>query len=117
MNHGIIGWLALNPVAANLMMLLIIASGLVAATVVTEEVFPEIDLDRIRIQVPYLGAAPEEVEAGVVVRIEEAIKDIDGIKQIRSFAAEGSARSVAPRWRASMPSSRTLSTRRCSDAC
>ena len=90
-NHGIIGWLALNPVAANLMMLLIIASGLVAATVVTEEVFPEIDLDRIRIQVPYLGAAPEEVEAGVVVRIEEAIKDIDGIKQIRSFAAEGSA--------------------------
>ena len=74
MNHGIIGWLALNPVAANLMMLLIIASGLVAATVVTEEVFPEIDLDRIRIQVPYLGAAPEEVEAGVVVRIEEAIK-------------------------------------------
>ena len=91
MNHGIIGWLALNPVAANLMMLLIIASGLVAATVVTEEVFPEIDLDRIRIQVPYLGAAPEEVEAGVVVRIEEAIKDIDGIKQIRSFAAEGSA--------------------------
>ena len=90
-NHGIIGWLALNPVAANLMMLLIIASGLVAATVVTEEVFPEVDLDRIRIQVPYLGAAPEEVEAGVVVRIEEAIKDIDGIKQIRSFAAEGSA--------------------------
>ena len=90
-NHGIIGWLALNPVAANLMMLLIIASGLVAATVVTEEVFPEIDLDRIRIQVPYLGAAPEDVEAGVVVRIEEAIKDIDGIKQIRSFAAEGSA--------------------------
>ena len=90
-NHGIIGWLALNPVAANLMMLLIIASGLVAATVVTEEVFPEIDLDRIRIQVPYLGAAPEEVEAGVVVRIEEAIKDVDGIKQIRSFAAEGSA--------------------------
>ena len=88
---GIIGWLALNPVAANLMMLLIIASGLVAATVVTEEVFPEIDLDRIRIQVPYLGAAPEDVEAGVVVRIEEAIKDIDGIKQIRSFAAEGSA--------------------------
>ena len=90
-NHGIIGWLALNPVAANLMMLLIIASGLVAATVVTEEVFPEIDLGRIRIQVPYLGAAPEEVEAGVVVRIEEAIKDIAGIRQIRSFATEGNA--------------------------
>ena len=86
-----IGWLALNPVAANFMMLLIIVSGFLAATVVTEEVFPEIDLDRIRIQVPYLGAAPEEVDAGVVVRIEEAIEDIAGIKQIRSFAVEGSA--------------------------
>ena len=73
------------------MMLLIIVSGFLAATVVTEEVFPEIDLDRIRIQVPYLGAAPEEVDAGVVVRIEEAIEDIAGIKQIRSFAVEGSA--------------------------
>ena len=73
------------------MMLLIIVSGLLAATVVTEEVFPEIDLGRIRIQVPYLGAAPEEVDAGVVVRIEEAIEGIAGIKQIRSFAVEGSA--------------------------
>ena len=88
---SVIGWLALNPVAANLMMLLIIVSGLLAATVVTEEVFPEIDLGRIRIQVPYLGAAPEEVDAGVVVRIEEAIEGIAGIKQIRSFAVEGSA--------------------------
>ena len=76
---------------ANFMMLLIIVSGLLAATVITEEVFPEIDLDRIRIQVPYLGAAPEEVDAGVVVRIEEAIEDIAGIKQIRSFAVEGGA--------------------------
>ena len=40
---------------------------------------------------PYLGAAPEEVEAGVVIRIEEAIQGIDGIKEIQSTASEGSA--------------------------
>ena len=60
MKHGIIGWFACNPVAANLMMVLIIVSGLLATAVVTEEVFPEIDLDRIRVEVPYLGAAPED---------------------------------------------------------
>ena len=91
MKSGGIAWFARNPVAANLMMVFIIASGLIATTAVTEEVFPEVDLDRISIQVPYLGAAPEEVEEGVVLRIEEAIQGIDGIKQIVSTASEGSA--------------------------
>ena len=90
MNRAI-GWLARNPVAANLLMVLIVAGGLTGAATVTEEVFPELDLRRIRIQVPYLGAAPEEVESGVVVRIEEAVQNIDGVQQIASTASEGSA--------------------------
>ena len=91
MNNGGIAWFARNPVAANLMMVFIIASGLIATGAITEEVFPEVDLDRISIQVPYLGAAPEEVEEGVVIRIEEAIQGVDGIKEIVSTASEGSA--------------------------
>ena len=91
MNKGVIAWFARNPVAANLMMVFIIVSGLIATTTVKEEVFPEIELDRISIQVPYLGAAPEEVEEGVVVRIEEAIQGVDGIKEIQSTATEGNA--------------------------
>ena len=90
-----VDWLARNPVAANLLMVLIVAGGLTAASTVTEEVFPEIDLRRIRIEVPYLGAAPEEVESGVVVRIEEAIQNIDGVQQIVSNASEGSASVMA----------------------
>ena len=84
-------WLAGNPVAANLLMVLILVSGLMAARTITVEVFPEVELDRISIRVPYLGAAPEEVESGVVVRIEESIQNIDGIKEIVSTASEGSA--------------------------
>ena len=91
MDHGGIAWFARNPVAANLVMVLIIVSGLIAATTVQEEIYPEVDLNRISIQVPYLGAAPEEVEKGVVLRIEEAIQGIDGIKEIRSTAADGNA--------------------------
>ena len=88
---GGIAWFARNPVAANLTMLFIMVSGVIATQAVKEEVFPEIELDRVRIQVPYLGAAPEEVEAGVAIRIEEAIQGIDGIKEIQSTASEGSA--------------------------
>jgi len=91
MNNGGISWFARNPVAANLMMVFIIVSGLLATTTVREEVMPELELDWISIQVPYLGAAPEEVEEGVVIRIEEAIQGIDGIKEIQSTASEGSA--------------------------
>ena len=90
MSSGI-AWLARNRVAANLLMASFILSGLLATAAIREEVFPEIALDRIDIDVPYLGAAPEEVEEGVVIRIEEAIRGIDGIRQIRSTAAEGNA--------------------------
>ena len=90
-----IAWLADNPVAANLLMILIVAGGLMGAAGVTAEVFPELDLRRIRIEVPYLGAAPEEVESGVVIRIEEAIQNVDGVRQIVSTATEGSGTVIA----------------------
>ena len=90
MNRAIM-WLAGNPVAANLLMVLLVVSGLMAAATISVEVFPEVELDRISIRVPYLGAAPEEVESGVVVRVEESIQNIDGIKEIVSTASEGSA--------------------------
>ena len=90
-----IAWLARNPVAANLLMVLFVASGLVATSTIRQEVFPEVALDQVSIQVPYLGAAPEDVEQGVVVRIEEAIQSIDGIRRIRSTASEGGASVIA----------------------
>ena len=85
----IIDWFARNSVAANLLMVLIIVSGAMSAYSVKQEVFPEFSLDRITISVPYLGAAPAEVEEAVNSRIEEAIQGIDGIKQIISTASEG----------------------------
>ncbi len=87
--RGMIDWFARNSVAANLMMAFILVSGVLATSNVREESFPEIELDRINVEVPYLGAAPEEVEQAVNVRIEEAIQGIDGIKQIQSTASEG----------------------------
>jgi len=51
--------------------------------------FPDLDIPVIAITVPYLGAAPEEVEQGVCIRIEEELEGVEGVKQIRSNAKEG----------------------------
>ena len=89
---GIIAWFASNHVAANLMMWFIIVAGLISVFTIRKQTTPEIDLNLIQVQVPYLGAAPQEVEEGVVIKVEEAVQDIKGITEIRSQALEGSGR-------------------------
>ncbi len=84
-----VAWFAENPVAANLLMLLMVAGGLAALPAIQQKSFPDINVEVISIAVPYLGAAPEEVEEGVCVRIEEEIQGIDGIEKITSTASEG----------------------------
>jgi len=86
---GILAWFAANHVAANLLMFIIIVAGLISAFTIRKETQPEFELNMIQVQVPYPGAGPEEVEEGVVIRIEEAVQDIDGIKKISSTAQEG----------------------------
>ncbi|MGB5623176.1 MAG: efflux RND transporter permease subunit [Gammaproteobacteria bacterium] len=86
---GIIAWFASNHVAANLLMFLIIAFGVVSSFSIRKQTTPDFELRNVQVRVPYLGAAPQEVEEGVVIKIEEAIQDIDGIVKINSTAAEG----------------------------
>ena len=86
---GLIAWFAGNPVAANLLMIFILALGVITLFFIKIEVFPEVNMDIIRISVPYLGASPEEVELGVCQRVEESIAAVEGIKRIHSVAAEG----------------------------
>jgi len=86
---GIIAWFASNHVAANLLMMFIVVAGLISVATIRKQTTPEIELNWIQVQVPYLGAAPQEVEEGVVIKIEEAVQDIQGIVEIRSQANEG----------------------------
>ena len=60
--NGMYRWFATNHVAANLLMLFIMVAGVMTALSIKQEVFPEISLDLISIQVLYLGASPSEVE-------------------------------------------------------
>lgn len=88
-----IAWFARNSVAANLLMVTIIISGVVALRDgIKLEIFPSSDPDTVSVSVPLRGATPEDVELGVAVRIEEAIQDLEGIDEIRSQSVEGSTR-------------------------
>lgn len=87
--NGPLKWMANNHVAANLLMAVFIFGGLIIGFTVKQEVFPEINLDRVQVRVVYPGAGPDEVEEGIILKIEEGISGLDGLKEIRSVAAEG----------------------------
>jgi multidrug efflux pump subunit AcrB len=89
---GVIAWFAYNPVASNLLMLIIMVVGLGSAFTIQRAMFPAIDINFIFLSVAYPGAAPEEVEQGVVLKIEEAINDLEGIKRVESDSFESGAR-------------------------
>jgi multidrug efflux pump subunit AcrB len=86
---GLLAWFAQNHVAANLLMLLIIVGGIISLSTNIVEMFPQMSVDIITVQVPYLGATPAESEEGVCLRVEEAVAGLDGVKRIRSVGMEG----------------------------
>ena len=74
---------------ANLLMAVFLIGGLIMGSRIKQEVFPDFELDIVRITVPYPGASPEEVERGIVLAIEEAVQDLEGIKEMSASAQEG----------------------------
>ncbi|MBV7317249.1 efflux RND transporter permease subunit [Shewanella sp. NIFS-20-20] len=86
---GIIAWFANNSVAANLLMVVLLIGGLFSSVLINKEIFPSFDLNYLRISVAYPGAAPQEIEEGITIKIEEAIDDVTGIKKVTSVASDG----------------------------
>lgn len=87
--NDIVAWFARNPVAANILMALLVIGGIATLPAVKVEVFPEFSADIVTVSVPYPGAAPEEVDESIVVRITEEIQDVDDVNRITSTATEG----------------------------
>ena len=89
--RGPIAWMAGNTVAANLLMAVFLVGGLFMGFNIKQEVFPDFALDLVTISVSYPGASPEEVESGIILAVEEAVRDLEGIDEITSEASEGRA--------------------------
>jgi multidrug efflux pump subunit AcrB len=84
-----IEWMARNSIAANLFMLLLLGGGLITAFTIQKEVYPEFELGIVEVSVVYPGASPEEVEKGILQPVEEAVRGVQGIKEMTSTAREG----------------------------
>jgi multidrug efflux pump subunit AcrB len=85
----IIAWFVHNPVAANLLMFVLLIGGLLALPLIKQEEFPAIEMDIANISVAYPGASPEEIEESICIRIEEEIDGTPDIDRISSLAVEG----------------------------
>ncbi len=83
---GIIAYFAKNPVAANLLMVFIIIMGTVSYFTIQRQMFPNIEINYIQVSAVYPGASPQEIEESVLIKIEEALKDVTEIKKMISKA-------------------------------
>lgn len=87
---GPIEYMANNPIAANLLMVILLFGGIWTMYNIQKEVFPEFQLDVVEVSVVYPGAAPAEVEQGILRPVEEAVRGVQGIREVVSSAGEGS---------------------------
>ncbi|MCF6167982.1 efflux RND transporter permease subunit [Lutibacter sp.] len=87
----IISYFIKFPVAVNIFILAFIGFGLAGALSMKSSYFPLTDTQRISINLTYPGASPEEIEEGIVLKIEDNLKGIVGIDRVTSVSRENSA--------------------------
>ncbi len=78
---GLIAWFAKNSVAANLLMVFIIIIGLYTYNTIQRQMFPNVEINYITVAANYPGASPQEIEESILMKIEEALKDVTEIKE------------------------------------
>ena len=89
---GLIGYFAHNPVAANLLMIFILLTGFMAYGGMQKQMFPNVEVNWVQVQIVYPGASPQEIEEGVILKIEEALKDVTEVERMISRAFRNSGR-------------------------
>ena len=90
---GWVAWFASNPVAANLLMALILVAGIMTAMNLRVEAFPPLPPNSISVSVVYDSGSAKSSEEGVAIKIEEALEGVPGIKKISS-TSDGSGSSI-----------------------
>ncbi|WP_440054494.1 efflux RND transporter permease subunit [Pseudoalteromonas sp. T1lg65] len=88
---GIIAYFANNTVAANLLMVFILVLGFISYNTIQRQMFPSIEINYVTVSAVYPGASPQEIEESILMKIEEALKDVTEIKKGVYRASRGSA--------------------------
>ncbi|MBK84996.1 MAG: acriflavine resistance protein B [Gammaproteobacteria bacterium] len=84
LKQGIIPWFAANPVAANLLMILVIVLGIFQVGELRKEAFPSLEPNSLSISVTYNSGSAEQSEEGIAIKIEEQLEEVIGIKTMTS---------------------------------
>ncbi len=85
-NTGVIAWFARNSIAANLLMVFILVGGFLTIQTINKQMFPQVEINWISYAAPYPGAAPQEVEEGITIKIEEALETVQGLKRVITYS-------------------------------
>ena len=88
---GLIRYFARHRTIANLLMVLMLTLGLIAATQMRAQYFPDVVVNEVTVTVPWEGAGAEEVDRAIVQLIEPALLTVEGVAAISSRATEGRA--------------------------
>ena len=76
------------PIWTNVLMFSLLSFGVISFFSMKFSAFPETEPSLLFVRVPFIGASPEEVEEGVIIKIEEALEGLEGIERITSEARE-----------------------------
>ena len=77
-----------HKVAANLLMMIMILSGVFALNRLNIQFFPTFELDRVSVRVIWSGASAEDIEEGITIPLEQSLKSVDNIKNMTSTSAQ-----------------------------
>jgi multidrug efflux pump subunit AcrB len=88
---GIIPFFTRHRTAANLLLILMVALGLMAAPNMRAQFFPDVVVDNVSVTVAWEGASAEDVDAGIVQLVEPALLAVEGVTEARATSREGSA--------------------------
>ncbi|MGH1378565.1 MAG: efflux RND transporter permease subunit [Alphaproteobacteria bacterium] len=87
--HALTNWFIRNPVAANLIMAVILISGYLTLTSIRIEGFPKLPADTITIETSFVNSYATQVDEQVTQKIEKALEGLDGVKKVISTSVDG----------------------------
>jgi multidrug efflux pump subunit AcrB len=88
---GFVARFVRHPNAANLLMILLVLGGVFAMTRLQTQFMPTVDIPNITTRISWPGASAEDVEANIIEAVEPQVRFLDGVKEVTSYAREGSA--------------------------
>jgi len=89
MTNSLLGIFARHRVAANLLMVMMFLSGVIALQKLNVQFFPNFELDQISVSTTWSGASSEDIESGITVPLEQRLRSIDRLKEFTSTSATG----------------------------